>query len=73
MNTKKFEIGDCVIYKGHTRGVISRKVVDHYEYYLILNTEGVRQGAFSQAWPSDLELDKSIIRERKLQQLLKKD
>lgn len=68
---KKFNLGDLVIHKGYTKAIIYKinYTLQGNEYYVILVKEGVREGTFTQAYSSDLELDKSQIRENKLKEL----
>ena len=68
---KSFNKSDLVIYKGYTKAVIwsINYTLQGNEYYVILVKDGVREGTFTQAYSSDLELDISQIRDNKLGEL----
>ena len=67
----KFNKGDLIIYKGHTKAMIwnVNYTLDGHKYYVILVKDGVREGTFTQAHLNDLELDLLQIRDNKLKEL----
>ena len=68
---KSFNKGDLVVHKGYTKAMIwnVNQTLDGHKYYVIFVKEGIREGTFTQAHWSELELDISQIRDNKLGEL----